>query len=170
MAPQKGNKWSHLTTNLTSTTPGYLHEIYHGEAYEVTTGPLYGHIEPPSAKVIKKASSPLTLDTRGEKSWWERAKTTSKLTCIVGFIAFCIFFAFVVGVPAALATRTAKRKGGRPSPVPHPPEETNDQLMSALDLPMEPTILPRGHSVDGKIPNTALFSPQGFVTVTTLQG
>ncbi|KAJ5540451.1 hypothetical protein N7494_005527 [Penicillium frequentans] len=88
---ERPDKWSHLTDKPTSSTPGYLSEIYYGEAYRVTSEPSYGPNKGPSAAELDKALSPVEIIDRSSKTWWERANQTSLCTLSAG-IFLCVLF------------------------------------------------------------------------------
>ncbi|KAJ5263886.1 hypothetical protein N7478_011491 [Penicillium angulare] len=84
--------WSHLTTKPTSTTPGYLGEIYSGETYRPKSEPYYGPNHQPLPETFGKAMSPTEVKYV-DKSRWVAIKEAS---CGLKLATFMTFF-FIIG-------------------------------------------------------------------------
>ncbi|KAJ6010343.1 hypothetical protein N7451_001755 [Penicillium sp. IBT 35674x] len=127
---ERSEKWSQLTDRPTSSTPGYLSEIYYGEAYRVTSGksraqkrsvntdlrfqePSYGPNKGPSAADIDKALSPVEIVDRSSKTWWERANQTSLCSLSAG-IFLCVLFWVVLILIFSMAMGYIKTPFGKP--------------------------------------------------------
>ncbi|KAJ6096971.1 hypothetical protein N7486_007717 [Penicillium sp. IBT 16267x] len=110
---KRPDQWSHLTDRLASSTPGFLNEVYYGEIYQVKSEPSYGPNNGPSAEVIDKALSPIEVDYRSNKTWWQRAKKTRKCTVVAAIIIHIIFWGFLL-VILLMVLGTIKTPFGKP--------------------------------------------------------